>query len=90
MSEQKLQSQTVQTTGHAWDGDLQEYNNPLPVWWVYTFYATAIFAIVYWIIYPSWPMGKGWIGGMSDITYVNNAGETKTHSWNTRACIWKT
>ncbi|HQT34436.1 MAG TPA: cbb3-type cytochrome c oxidase N-terminal domain-containing protein, partial [Thiobacillus sp.] len=33
MSEQKLQSQTVQTTGHAWDGDLQEYNNPLPVWW---------------------------------------------------------
>lgn len=85
MSEQKLQSQTVQTTGHAWDGDLQEYNNPLPVWWVYTFYATAIFAIVYWIIYPSWPMGKGWIGGMSDITYVNSAGETKTHSWNTRA-----
>ena len=87
MSEQKLQSQTVQTTGHAWDGDLQEYNNPLPVWWVYTFYATAIFAIVYWIIYPSWPVGKGWIGGMSDITYVNSAGETKTHSWNTRALL---
>jgi cytochrome c oxidase cbb3-type subunit 3 len=87
MSEQKLQSQTVQTTGHAWDGDLQEYNNPLPVWWVYTFYATVIFAIVYWIIYPSWPMGKGWIGGMSDITYVNSAGETKTHSWNTRALL---
>ncbi len=85
MSEQKLQSQTVQTTGHAWDGDLQEYNNPLPVWWVYTFYATFVFAIVYWIIYPSWPMGKGWIGGLSDITYVNSAGETKTHSWNTRA-----
>ena len=57
MSEQKLQSQTVQTTGHAWDGDLQEYNNPLPVWWVYTFYLTVIFAIVYWVIYPSWPFG---------------------------------
>ncbi|MDP2029116.1 MAG: cytochrome-c oxidase, cbb3-type subunit III [Thiobacillus sp.] len=85
MSEQKLQSQTVQTTGHAWDGDLQEYNNPLPVWWVYTFYATFVFAIVYWVIYPSWPMGKGWVGGLSDITYVNSAGETKTHSWNTRA-----
>jgi cytochrome c oxidase cbb3-type subunit 3 len=85
MSEQKLQSQTVQTTGHAWDGDLQEYNNPLPVWWVYTFYATFVFAIVYWIIYPSWPMGKGWVGGLSDITYVDSAGETKTHSWNTRA-----
>jgi cytochrome c oxidase cbb3-type subunit 3 len=87
MSEQKLQSQTVQTTGHAWDGDLQEYNNPLPVWWVYTFYATVIFAIVYWTIYPSWPIGKGWIGGASDITYVNSEGETKTHAWNTRALL---
>ena len=87
MSEQKLQSQTVQTTGHAWDGDLQEYNNPLPVWWVYTFYATVIFAIVYWIIYPSWPVGKDWIGGASKISYVNSAGETKTHSWNTRALL---
>ncbi len=87
MSEQKLQSQTVQTTGHAWDGDLQEYNNPLPVWWVYTFYATVIFAVIYWTIYPSWPIGKGWIGGASNITYVNSAGETKTHSWNTRALL---
>lgn len=87
MSEQKLQSQTVQTTGHAWDGDLQEYNNPLPVWWVYTFYVTVIFSIIYWTIYPSWPIGKGWIGGVSDITYVNSAGETKTHAWNTRALL---
>lgn len=87
MSEQKLQSQTVQTTGHAWDGDLQEYNNPLPTWWVYTFYVTVVFAIVYWIIYPSWPIGKGWIGGLSTITYVNSEGETKTHSWNTRALL---
>ena len=85
MSDQKLQSQTVQTTGHAWDGDLQEYNNPLPTWWVYTFYVTVVFAIVYWTIYPSWPFGKGWIGGLSNVTYVNSEGETKTHSWNTRA-----
>lgn len=87
MSEQKLQSQTVQTTGHAWDGDLQEYNNPLPVWWVYTFYVTVVFAIVYWVIYPSWPFGKGWIGGLSNITYVNSDGQTRTHSWNTRALL---
>ncbi len=87
MSEQKLQSQTVQTTGHAWDGDLQEYNNPLPVWWVYTFYVTVVFALIYWVIYPSWPLGKGWIGGLSSITYVNSEGETKTHSWNTRALL---
>lgn len=85
MSEQKLQSQTVQTTGHAWDGDLQEYNNPLPTWWIYTFYATVVFAIVYWAIYPSWPMGKGWIGGLATVTYTNSEGETRTHPWNTRA-----
>lgn len=87
MSEQKLQSQTVQTTGHAWDGDLQEYNNPLPVWWVYTFYATVIFSVIYWIIYPSWPIGKDWVGGLAKITYVNSEGETKTHAWNTRALL---
>lgn len=87
MSEQKLQSQTVQTTGHAWDGDLQEYNNPLPVWWVYTFYATVIFSVIYWVIYPSWPIGKDWVGGLSKITYVNSEGETKTHAWNTRALL---
>ncbi|MCD6706203.1 MAG: cytochrome-c oxidase, cbb3-type subunit III [Thiobacillus sp.] len=85
MSEQK--PQTVPTTGHVWDGDLQEYNNPLPVWWVYTFYATVIFALVYWTIYPSWPFGKGWIGGVSKIAYVNSEGESKTHSWNTRALL---
>lgn len=87
MSEQKLQSQTVQTTGHAWDGDLEEYNNPLPVWWVYTFYATVIFAITYWTIYPSWPVAKGWIGGAHKIEYVNDAGEAKSHAWNTRALL---
>ena len=87
MSEQKLQSQTVQTTGHAWDGNLEEYNNPLPAWWVWTFYATVIFAVVYWAIYPSWPIAKGWIGGLQQIEYVNSAGETKSHAWNTRALL---
>jgi cytochrome c oxidase cbb3-type subunit 3 len=88
MSEQKLQSHTVQTTGHAWDGDLEEYNNPLPTWWVYTFYATFIFAILYWTIYPSWPIAKGWIGGyFNNVSYVNSAGEEKSVPWNTRALL---
>jgi cytochrome c oxidase cbb3-type subunit 3 len=42
------------TTGHEWDG-VQELNTPLPTWWVYTFYATIVFAIVYCVLYPSWP-----------------------------------
>lgn len=85
MSEPKLQSQTVQTTGHAWDGDLQEYNNPLPTWWVYGFYLTLFFALVYWIIYPSWPVGNSFFSGLSNVSYVNNRGEKQTHAWNTRA-----
>ena len=86
MSEQ-LQSQSVQTTGHAWDGDLQEFNNPLPTWWVYTFYITVAFAVVYWFLYPSWPVGKGFLHGLATITYVNKQGETKTSHWNTRALL---
>ena len=35
------------TTGHVWDGDLREMNNPLPRWWVGLFIITVIFAFVY-------------------------------------------
>ena len=56
--------QVIATTGHVWDDDLQEFNNPLPVWWVYTFYVTIAFALVYWFIYPSWPFGKGFLTGV--------------------------
>ena len=40
------------TTGHTWDGDLKEYNNPLPRWWLYLFYGTVAFAIGYVVLYP--------------------------------------
>lgn len=75
----------VQTTGHVWDGDLQEFNNPLPVWWTYTFYVTILFAIAYWVVYPSWPIGKGFLPGMNKITYVNAEGQEEAWHWNTRA-----
>ena len=45
----------VETTGHEWDG-IKEYNNPLPRWWVWIFYATIIWGIWYTIAYPAWPM----------------------------------
>ncbi len=44
----------VETTGHEWDG-IKELNNPLPRWWLWTFYATIVFAIGYTIAYPAWP-----------------------------------
>jgi cytochrome c oxidase cbb3-type subunit 3 len=41
-----------ETTGHVWDEDLREYNNPLPRWWLGLFYITVIFALVYLVLYP--------------------------------------
>lgn len=89
MSQQKLQSHTVQTTGHVWDGDLQEYNNPIPDWWLYAFYITVLAAIVYWLIYPAWPVGQGFTTGFDQITYVNDKGVKKTTHWSTRALFIK-
>jgi cytochrome c oxidase cbb3-type subunit 3 len=48
----------IETTGHNWDG-IEELNNPLPRWWLWTFYATILFAIGYCIAYPAWPMLSG-------------------------------
>ena len=45
----------VETTGHVWDG-IEELNNPLPRWWLWTFYATIIWALGYSIAYPAWPL----------------------------------
>ncbi len=47
----------VETTGHSWDG-IEEYNNPLPRWWLWTLYATIVWAIGYTIAYPAWPISK--------------------------------
>lgn len=89
MSKDKLQSQAVQTTGHAWDGDLQEYNNPLPRWWVWTFYLTILFAVLYWIWFPAWPVAKGYTAGVGKISYVDAKGGAQTTHWNTRADLMR-
>ena len=47
------------TTGHRWDGDLVEGNNPLPRWWLGLFWITAIFLVAYLVIYP----GLGGLAG---------------------------
>ena len=53
----------VETTGHEWDG-IKELNKPLPKWWLYTFYASIVWAIGYWIVYPAWPLANGYTKGM--------------------------
>ena len=43
---------STQSTGHVWDEDLEELNNPLPRWWLYLFYITCIFSAGYLVLYP--------------------------------------
>jgi cytochrome c oxidase cbb3-type subunit 3 len=66
----------VETTGHEWDG-IRELNNPMPRWWVYTFYATIVWSIGYAIAYPSWPLitdaTRGVLGYASRQEYAREA-----------------
>jgi len=53
----------AETTGHTWDEDLAEYNNPLPRWWSWLFYLTIVFSVIYLVLYPglgSWRGTLGW------------------------------
>jgi cytochrome c oxidase cbb3-type subunit 3 len=43
------------TTGHEWDG-IEELNTPLPRWWLWTFYVTIAWGVIYTILYPAWPL----------------------------------
>lgn len=62
MSKKPVEKKDPETTGHEWDG-IQEFNNPLPRWWVWVFYATIVWGIWYTIAYPAWPMIKGATAG---------------------------
>jgi cytochrome c oxidase cbb3-type subunit III len=56
------------TTGHVWDGDLTEYNKPLPKWWINLFYLTIIFSIGYLVWYPG-------LGNFAGTSGWSSAGE---------------
>ena len=62
----KGMSASDNTTGHVWDGDLREMNNPLPRWWAWLFVITIVFAFVYLALYP----GLGTYGGKLGWTSV--------------------
>ena len=62
--------QTTETTGHVWDETLQEYNNPLPRWWMWLFYGTVVFALVYVALYPA-------LGRFPGVFNWSTAGEHK-------------
>ena len=70
-------------TGHVWDKDLREYNNPLPKWWLWLFYITVVFGLVYLVLYP----GLGTFKGIKGWTQANQyeaeraAVEAKAAEW---------
>lgn len=55
------------TTGHVWDGDLAEYNNPLPKWWLNLFWITLLFAVAYLVLFPG-------LGNMPGLLHWSSAG----------------
>ncbi|MEM7191676.1 MAG: cbb3-type cytochrome c oxidase N-terminal domain-containing protein, partial [Pseudomonadota bacterium] len=55
-------AQETGTTGHEWDG-IEELNKPLPKWWLYVLYATIVWAIGYWLVYPAWPTVSSYTKG---------------------------
>lgn len=65
MSERNLTRKPgeVETTGHEWDG-IEELNNPLPRWWLWTFYATIFWGLIYTILFPAWPLISGATPGL--------------------------
>ena len=63
MAERKTDNETgAETTGHEWDG-ISELNKPLPKWWLWTFYATIIWSVGYWVLMPTWPLVSSYTKG---------------------------
>lgn len=60
----------VDTTGHTWDDDLTEWNNPLPLWWMWLFYITIFFSVGYLVLYPGLGSFNGYFGWSSQGQYV--------------------
>jgi len=67
-----------ETSGHVWDGDLTEYNNPMPRWWAWLFYLTVVFGLGYLFLFPglgSYGGKLGWsqLGQLEQETQAANA-----------------
>lgn len=72
--EQILQDGDPDTTGHSWDG-IKEFNNPLPRWWLWTFYACIVWGIAYTVAYPAWPLINGATPGLLGFSTRANVAE---------------
>lgn len=65
----------VEITGHVWDGDLAELNNPLPRWWMWMFWITIFFSLGYLLLYPGLGTFRGLLGWTSGGEHAKEAAE---------------
>ncbi len=88
MAEKKIDPATgVETTGHEWDG-VTELNNPMPRWWVSIFYATIVFAVIYTIFFPAWPLVETATRGVLGYTARGEVAE-KVAAHKEMQSVWK-
>jgi cytochrome c oxidase cbb3-type subunit 3 len=66
----------TETSGHVWDEDIKEYNNPLPSWWMWMFYLTIVWGLAYLVLYP----GLGSYAGMLGWTQLKQLEEENAHA----------
>lgn len=66
-----------QVTGHTWDEDLQELNNPMPRWWLWLFYITMVFGLLYAVLYPTLGNFKGILGWSQTEEYSQEISKAK-------------
>ena len=65
----RVSASSDESTGHVWDGDLREMNNPLPRWWVWLFVMSVIFSLAYLVLYPGLGSFAGNLGWSSSGQY---------------------
>lgn len=68
-SRKKVQATADNTTGHVWDEDLVELNNPMPRWWMWLFVGTIVFSLLYLVAYPGLGTHPGELGWTSRSAY---------------------
>ncbi|SEQ30144.1 cytochrome-c oxidase, cbb3-type subunit III [Giesbergeria anulus] len=74
----KVASASDNTTGHVWDGDLREMNNPMPRWWMWMFVLTVIFSLGYLALYPGLGAYQGKAGWSQYGAYDKEVAEANT------------
>lgn len=78
-TQKPVEDKAAETTGHVWDVDLAEYNNPLPLWWMWLFYITIAFALCYLVLFPGLGQLPGALGWTSAGAYANEVKDFDAH-----------